>query len=81
MGIARRQQRETIRRLLKQSPVVALLGARQVGKSALARDFIAFQGQASTFFDLEDERDLARLRETTHRGAVTRTPGSTTPSF
>lgn len=49
-------------RLSRQFPVVALVGARQVGKSTLARAFAERSGGAADF-DLEDPRDLARLRE------------------
>jgi predicted AAA+ superfamily ATPase len=62
MKIERGEQLETLERLLKRFRVVALLGARQVGKSTLARDIIERQSRGSTFFDLEDERDLARLQ-------------------
>jgi len=41
---------------LKDFPVVALLGARQVGKSTLARGI-----GCDHYFDLENPRDLARL--------------------
>lgn len=52
-----------VRRLLRQSPVVALLGARQVGKSTLARAIAdAWRGEV-TFFDLEDPRDVAQLAD------------------
>lgn len=57
----RRQHRERIARLLRQSPVVALLGARQVGKSTLARQIAADRNGPVRFFDLEDARDLAEL--------------------
>lgn len=50
-----------LERLLRDSPVVALLGARQVGKSTLARLVAQRAGGRSTFFDLEDARDLDRL--------------------
>jgi len=63
MKIKRSEQQKTIERLLESFPVVALLGARQVGKSTLARDFINSQRRKSEFFDLEDERDLARLQQ------------------
>jgi predicted AAA+ superfamily ATPase len=63
MKIARSEQIETLERLLKRFRVVALLGARQVGKSTLARDLIERRPRNSTLFDLEDERDLARLQE------------------
>jgi hypothetical protein len=50
-----------LRRLLDEYPVVALLGARQVGKSTLARTLVRQLRRTSTFFDLEDPADLARL--------------------
>jgi hypothetical protein len=49
-----------VRASLRRSPVVALLGPRQCGKSTLARA-IARQSPEATFFDLEDPRDVARL--------------------
>lgn len=49
---------------LKQFPVVAILGPRQVGKSTLAR-LIAKQSKGATIFDLEHGPDLARLAEAT----------------
>jgi uncharacterized protein len=51
-----------LRSLLRQFPVVALLGARQVGKSTLARQLAATVKNA-THFDLESTVDLARLEE------------------
>lgn len=51
-----------LRRQLGRNPVVAILGARQVGKSTLARD-LAAAGTGATFFDLEDARDLSRLSD------------------
>lgn len=42
---------------------MALLGARQVGKSTLARELARRHRRAATFFDLEDPADLARLEE------------------
>jgi predicted AAA+ superfamily ATPase len=50
-----------IKTSFKNHPVVALLGARQVGKSTLSREFQkSFKGHVH-FFDLEDPIDLARL--------------------
>ena len=49
----------TLRLLLDQFPVVALIGPRQAGKTTLARQLAAHE--ASHFFDLEDPRDAARL--------------------
>ena len=51
--------------LLRENPVVGILGARQTGKTTLARQFIAASGRRSTVFDLEDPRDLERLKEPT----------------
>ena len=52
-----------VRRLLRQAPVVALLGPRQVGKTTLARQVAATHRGATTAFDLEDPQDLARLTD------------------
>jgi predicted AAA+ superfamily ATPase len=50
-----------IRGLLRRHPVVAILGARQVGKSTLAR--LVARSSTTTFFDLEDDSHLARLAD------------------
>ena len=47
---------------LEDSPVVALLGARQVGKTTLAKE-LAKSRRRVVRFDLEDPRELARLDE------------------
>ena len=52
-----------LRRLARQFPVVGVLGARQVGKTTLARQFARSWQGASAHFDLEDPDDLARLAE------------------
>jgi hypothetical protein len=52
-----------IRTLLRQAPVVALLGARQVGKTTLARQVAASWRGPTVTFDLEDPRDVARLAD------------------
>lgn len=55
-------------RKLDANPVVALLGARQVGKTTLADMLarnLAETGHPATRLDLEDPRDLARLDEPT----------------
>jgi predicted AAA+ superfamily ATPase len=54
-----------VEHLLRKSPVVALLGARQVGKTTLARELVRRRKGPSTFFDLEDPRQLALLEEPT----------------
>lgn len=54
-----------VRRLLREAPVVALLGPRQVGKTTLARYIGSTWRGPVTHFDLEDPRDLATLADPT----------------
>jgi len=54
--IDRKRDRERVRAYLDVFPLTAILGARQVGKSTLAKQF-----SFDHFFDLENPRDLARL--------------------
>ena len=61
--IARTTHLEQLERLLRQFPVVAVLGARQVGKSTLARMLSERSQRQTTYFDLEDPRAIARLAE------------------
>lgn len=61
MEIRRSAHIRAIRRLLRDYPVVALLGARQVGKSTLARRIAATWRGPTTVFDLEDEVDRRKL--------------------
>ncbi len=63
MQIARQHHLRRVRRLLQEFPVVALLGARQVGKSTLARQLVASRRGPTTWFDLENPTDLARLAD------------------
>lgn len=60
--IARPSHLATLRRLLTRHPVVALLGARQVGKTTLARQLAREVGR-SELFDLERAADVARLSD------------------
>ena len=46
---------------LRTNPVVGLLGARQVGKTTLARELAKRRRGTVHFFDLESSTDLARL--------------------
>ena len=52
-----------VRTLLTHSPVTAILGARQVGKTTLARQVARSFAGPVAWFDLEDDADLARLTE------------------
>ena len=61
--ISRQTHQDTVARLLRDFPVVALLGARQVGKTTLAQQVLADRRSGGTSFDLEDPADLARLDE------------------
>jgi len=60
-NLDRRDNTAEVARLLRQLPVVALLGARQVGKTTLARRIAASYRGPVTTFDLEDPDDSARL--------------------
>jgi predicted AAA+ superfamily ATPase len=62
--IPREAHLKAVTRLLSTRKVVAILGARQVGKTTLARAIAARRSRV-TYFDLEDPRDLARLEEPT----------------
>lgn len=46
---------------MRRYPVVALIGARQVGKTTLSKALVEGCGQPVHFFDLESPVDLARL--------------------
>ncbi len=61
--ILRQRHLHILQGLLTRHPVVAILGARQVGKTTLARELMAAWEGPSTRYDLEDPDDLARLRE------------------
>ncbi len=56
-----RQITETLLKRLGQSPVVALLGSRQVGKTTLSRNLDA--GKPAHYLDLERPSDLAKLAD------------------
>jgi predicted AAA+ superfamily ATPase len=59
----RTELRKRVEATLRRYPVVALLGMRQVGKTTLARDVADRRRGPKHVFDLEDDRQLARLRE------------------
>ncbi len=54
---------QTVRRRLAAGPVVGLLGARQVGKTTLARQVARQWRGAVTWFDLERDEDVRALEE------------------
>lgn len=58
--IKRSSYLEQLSNCIKRSPVTALLGPRQCGKTTLARMF--GKGKTTTYFDLESQPDLRRLQ-------------------
>lgn len=63
MNIPRHHHRKAIETALSRTPVVVLLGARQVGKTTLANEIADAYTEPTHRFDLEDMDDLARLAE------------------
>ncbi|MGL4512548.1 MAG: ATP-binding protein [Lacipirellulaceae bacterium] len=65
--VPRRDELAELLRMLKSNPVVGIVGARQVGKTTLARDLVkAWVGDSKRVahhFDLEDPIDQARLAD------------------
>lgn len=61
--IERPRQLASLEQHMERSPVVAILGARQVGKTTLARNLAERHEAPVTSFDLERPRDLARLED------------------
>lgn len=61
--IPRQHHLEQIVRGLRQFPILALLGPRQVGKTTLARQLAAQWNEPVHHFDLEDPDDQARLSD------------------
>ena len=57
--IVRQQYLNRLEKAIGRSPVVSILGPRQVGKTTLAREFA--KDKNATFFDLEMESDRLRL--------------------
>lgn len=61
--IERRKELDSIEKLLKKNPIAGIIGARQVGKKTLARQFAEKAGAASIYYDLENPEDEARLAD------------------
>ena len=57
--LKRERYTQQIKKALGRSPVVALLGPRQCGKTTLAR--LVAKEVESTYFDLESQKDIRRL--------------------
>lgn len=61
--IERSEHHRNLLALLDEYPVVGLIGARQVGKSTLAREIVQTWPEQTHYFDLESSIDLARLAD------------------
>lgn len=61
--IARKRALQTLRSLLRRYPVVGVIGARQVGKTTLARALLRDLAGPTHAFDLENPEDAARLAD------------------
>ena len=61
--IERLAQIDHIKSLLSQNPIVAIIGARQVGKTTITYEIEKHWKAPSTRFDCEDPHDLVRLNE------------------
>jgi predicted AAA+ superfamily ATPase len=61
--IQRTAQVRLVKGLLDRNPVVAILGARQVGKTTLARQVVARCKGPSRTFDMETDRDRAIMAD------------------
>lgn len=61
--LPRVEHRTSVRDLLDERPVVGLIGARQVGKTTLARELAKAYPAPAHLFDLESSADLARLAD------------------
>ena len=64
MGMIHRERKQrAIDRGFLRAPIVSITGLRQCGKTTLARSYAERQSGKVHYFDLEDPRSLARLRE------------------
>jgi predicted AAA+ superfamily ATPase len=62
-GYVPRVAHNTLHDAMARSPLTAILGPRQCGKSTLARRYLAVQGIDHVFLDLQDRADLNKLVE------------------
>jgi predicted AAA+ superfamily ATPase len=61
--IERHYELRTLGNLLRRHSVVGIVGARQVGKTTLARAFAAKSRYPVSYYDLENPEDIARLAD------------------
>ena len=63
-GMYKRLRTQKIIQMLEQTPAVAILGPRQIGKTTLALEL--GKGQPSVYLDLENPEDLQKLNDPAH---------------
>jgi len=61
--ISRDRECDILRGLLRRHPVVGIIGARQVGKTTLARNIAEVSSARMVFYDMENPEDIARLSD------------------
>ena len=61
--IPRRRETKAIEGLLERFPVVGIIGARQVGKTTLARTIAEGFTDPVIYYDLENPEDVSRLSD------------------
>ncbi len=61
--IIRKTEKKALNQILDRNPCVGLIGARQVGKTTLARQLAADADYPTHWFDLESSEDMARLSD------------------
>ena len=63
MLIQRSEEISQLTLRLRENPVVGILGPRQCGKTTLSQQFVKKWRKETTFFDLENDRDVNRLND------------------
>ena len=63
MQIERKKELEVLLQLVRRHPVVGIIGARQVGKTTLARQLATRMAESVFYYDLENPEDLAKLSD------------------
>ena len=61
--IARKREIKAFTGLIARHPIVGIIGARQVGKTSLAREIIKRTKKPVSYFAMENPEDLARLQD------------------
>lgn len=61
--IIRQKYIDEIHQLTEYFPVIGILGARQVGKTTLAKEMMTMLKKKVIYLDLEKPSDLAKLNE------------------